>query len=668
MLKRLKALPRDARDTLFLLLVIGWVVLPQVAHLPWWCSALAGAVLLWRGWLAVAGRKLPSQWWLLALLAITVTATWLTHRTLLGRDAGVTLIVILLALKTLELRARRDAFVIFFLGFFTMLTNFFFSQSLATAAAMLLALLGLLTALVNAHMPVGRPPLLQAARTAATMALFGAPVMAVLFLLFPRIGPLWGIPSDAMSGRSGLSATMQVGNIASLALDESIAMRIRFDGAPPPQRDLYFRGPVLASFDGREWRALQPRLGARFPLSLLGQPALEVEGAPVRYDVTLEPNNRPWIFVLDATSSAPAVPGFETVMTGELQWLANRPVTDLLRYRAESHTSFRYGPRNAAGVLPEYLDLPSGFNPRTQSLASEMRSDPALMAGGPTALVKAALERLRTGGYRYTLEPGNYGQDTADEFWFDRKEGFCEHIASAFVVLMRAMAIPARIVTGYQGGDLNPVDGFWAVRQSDAHAWAEVWLAGRGWVRVDPTAAVAPGRTGTFERLRAPRGALATAFNAVTPDVAASFRAAWEALNNAWNQRILNYSQSKQLNLLKNLGFESPSWEDLSYVLIAIVVLVALIGAGVTLWDRSQHDPWLRLLARARKRLAQAGMQLPPASAPRQMATLVTSRFGGDAKPLADWLLQLEMQRYSRGPRSSLGTLQREFRQLAWPK
>ena len=668
MLKRLKALPRDARDTLFLLLVIGWVVLPQVAHLPWWCSALAGAVLLWRGWLAVAGRKLPSQWWLLALLATTVTATWITHRTLLGRDAGVTLIVILLALKTLELRARRDAFVIFFLGFFTMLTNFFFSQSLATAAAMLLALLGLLTALVNAHMPVGRPSLLQAARTAATMALFGAPVMAVLFLLFPRIGPLWGIPSDAMSGRSGLSATMQVGNIASLALDDSIAMRIRFDGAPPPQRELYFRGPVLASFDGREWRALQPRLGARFPLSLLNQPALQVEGPPVRYDVTLEPNNRPWIFVLDATSSAPSVRGFETVMTGELQWLANRPVTDLLRYRAESHTSFRYGPRNAAGVLPEYLDLPSGFNPRTQTLASEMRSDPALMAGGPPALVNAVLERLRTGGYHYTLEPGSYGQDTADEFWFDRKEGFCEHIASAFVLLMRAMAIPARIVTGYQGGDRNPVDGFWAVRQSDAHAWAEVWLAGRGWVRVDPTAAVAPGRVGTFERLRAPRGALATAFNAVTPDVAASFRAAWEALNNAWNQRILNYTQSKQLDLLKNLGFESPSWEDLSYVLIAIVVLVALIGAGVTLWDRSQHDPWLRLLARARKRLAQAGMQLPPASAPRQMATLATSRFGGDAKPLADWLLQLERQRYSRGPRSSLGTLQREFRQLAWPK
>ena len=169
-------------------------------------------------------------------------------------------------------------------------------------------------------------------------------------------------------------------------------------------------------------------------------------------------------------------------------------------------------------MLPEYLELPPGFNPRTAALAAEMRRDPRLAAGGPATLVQAALERLRTGGYSYTLEPGVYGQHTADEFWFDRKEGFCEHIASAFVVLMRAMDIPARIVTGYQGGELNPVDGFWVVRQSDAHAWTEVWLAGRGWVRVDPTSAVAPGRTGSFQRLQAPRGVIGTAlFGSVTP-------------------------------------------------------------------------------------------------------------------------------------------------------
>jgi len=667
MLSRLNALPRDSRDTLFLLVVIGWILLPQVGNLPWWCSALAAAVLAWRGWLALAGKPLPGTWWLLGLLAVTLGATYATHRTLLGRDAGVTLIVVLLALKTLELRARRDAFVIFFLGFFTMLTNFFFSQSLPTAAAMLLALLGLLTALVNAHMPVGKPPLLHAARTAATMALLGAPIMAVLFVLFPRFAPLWGIPSDAMTGRSGLSASMQVGNIASLALDETIAMRVRFDGPVPPQGDLYFRGPVLSTFDGREWRPLQPRLGSRFSPPISGGAQLEVLGPPVRYEVTMEPNNRPWLLVLDATAKRPETPAFDVVMTSELQWVANRPVTDLLRYRVESHPAFRHGPRTSAAVPPQYSELPPGFNPRTLALAAQMRSDPALAGGGPPALVQAALNRLRTGNFHYTLEPGVYGPHSADEFWFDRKEGFCEHIASAFVVLMRAMDIPARIVTGYQGGERNTVDGFWTLRQSDAHAWTEVWLSGRGWVRVDPTSAVAPGRTGAFERLQAPRGVIATALGNVTPELALNLRAAWEALNNGWNQWVLNYTQTKQLDLLKNIGFESPSWEDLSYVLLGLLVFVALCGAAWTLWERRQHDPWLRLLSRTRKRLHRAGLELPPAAPPRQIATLVTGRFGERAQALADWLLKLEMQRYARTPDASLAALQREFKQIPWP-
>jgi transglutaminase-like putative cysteine protease len=668
MFTRLSSLPRDARDTLFLLAVIGWVILPQVGNLPWWSSLLTGAVLLWRGWLAVAGKPLPRSWWVLVLLLLTLAGTYATYRTLLGRDAGVTLIVALLALKTLELRARRDAFVIFFLGFFTMLTNFFFSQSLATAVAMLLALLGLLTALVNAHMPVGRPPLAQAARTAGALALLGAPIMAVLFVLFPRFAPLWGIPSDAMAGRSGLSASMQVGNIASLALDETIAMRVRFEGTVPPQSDLYFRGPVLSTFDGREWRGLQPRLGSRYFPAMPGTAQLEVMGNPVRYEVTMEPNNRPWILVMDAAMKRPDAPGFETLMTSELQWVANRPVTDLLRYSVESHPRFLHGPRNnVAAVLPQYTELPAGFNPRTLALAIEMRQDPAVAGRGQAALVQAALNRLRTGNYQYTLDPGVYGAHTADEFWFDRKEGFCEHIASAFVVMMRAMDIPARVVTGYQGGERNSVDGFWVVRQSDAHAWTEVWLQGRGWVRVDPTSAVAPGRTGSFQRLQPPRGVIATAFGTVNPNLAASMRAAWEALNNSWNQWVLNYTQSKQLDLLKNLGFRSPSWEDLAYVLLGLLVFVALCGAAWTLWERRQHDPWLRLLARTRKRLHAAGLDLPPAAPPRQIATLVTGRFGEGARSLADWLLKLEMQRYARAPRESLAALQREFKQLAWP-
>jgi protein-glutamine gamma-glutamyltransferase len=679
MLNRLRdfasALPRDARDTLFLLAVIAWVLIPQISHLPLWCSGLAGAVLLWRGWLALKARPLPSRWWLIVLLALTIAATFFTHRTLLGRDAGVTLLVVLLTLKTLELRARRDAFVVFFLGFFCMLSNFFYSQSLLTAASMLVGLLGLLTVLVNAHMPVGKPPLMQAAKTAGGMAVLGAPIMIVLFMLFPRMAPLWGVPGDAMAGRSGLSGSMQVGSIASLALDDSVAMRVRFEGAPPPQRDLYFRGPVLSSFNGREWTA--PRVdyfgrrssGAR----------LRVSGSPINYEVTLEPTRRPWLLTLETMAQAPVLPGYEASMQNDLQWLTNRPINDLLRYKAQSFTSFAHGPTQDEIPLREFVELPPGFNPRTLALAAEMRSDPRYAEASNALLVQVVMERLRTGGFTYTLEPGVYGQHTSDEFWFDRKEGFCEHIAASFVILMRALDVPARIVTGYQGGELNNVDGFWVVRQSDAHAWAEVWQPGPGWVRVDPTSAVSPGRTGAFQRLAAPQGVVGQALGNFSPTLAAQLRALWEATNNGWNQWVLNYTQGKQLNLLKNIGFESPSWADLSYVLIVIVVLAAVVGGAWTLWDRTQHDPWLRLLARARKRLAKAGLASTPATSPRQLARLVLGRYGERGQKLHDWLIQLEAQRYAHAPAAPPGSmggaqlqaglrqLRHQFGRLPWP-
>ena len=666
-------LPREARDTLFLLFVIAWVIAPQTPQLPLWCSALAAVVLVWRGLLAWQSKPLPSKWWLAGLLVLAVSATLFTHRTILGRDAGVTLIVVLLALKTLELRAKRDAFVVFFLGFFTMLTNFFFSQSLPTAAAMLVALLGLLTALVNAHMTVGKPPILQAGRIAGKMVLLGAPIMAVLFMLFPRLAPLWGTPSDAMTGRSGLSQTMQVGTIAKLALDESVAMRIKFEGKPPAQQDLYFRGPVLTMFDGREWRPSTSRLSRRFPVAA----DLRTTGAPINYEVTMEPTNRPWLMVLDAASANPSASGIEVVMTPDLQWLTNRPVSELLRYKASSSTAFSHGPLQATVGLQDFLELPPGFNPRTLELAALMRRDPRYAQADASVLVPAVLERLRTGGYTYTLEPGVFGQHTADEFWFDRKEGFCEHIASGFVVLMRALDVPARIVTGYQGGEINKLDGFFTVRQSDAHAWAEVWQAGRGWVRVDPTSSVAPGRTGAFDRLPAPQGAVASALGGVLGNTFGtagrsfflSIRQGWEAINNGWNQWVLNYSQSKQLDLLKNIGFSAPSWEDLSYVLIGIIVLVSLCGAAWTWWERSQHDPWLRLLQRARSRLAKLGIASDEHTTPRSLALQTRAQFGAAAQSLHDWLLRLEAQRYAPAHMQTTGIaqLKAQFAQLVWP-
>ena len=470
---------------------------------------------------------------------------------------------------------------------------------------------------------------------------------------------------------------MQMGNMANLALDESIALRIRFDrpgGTEPPPWQLYFRGPVLGSFDGREWRSFSaPPDGM-----VRSQPPaqLQVSGEPVSYEVTLEPSQQPWVLVMDAAEQAPTLPGRTLRMAPDLQWFASRPITELVRYQVTSYPNFRHGPLQMTPQLRMFTELPAGYNPRTLQLAADMRRDPALAQADTAVLVEAVMEKLRTGGFSYTLEPGLYGQHTADEFWFDKKEGFCEHIASSFVVLMRALDIPARIVTGYQGGDRNNVDGVWTLRQSDAHAWAEVWQAGQGWVRVDPTAAVAPGCVGSAGRLQAPRGVVGGAFaTMVSPTVIASLRATWEAVNNGWNQWVLNYTQSSQVNLLKKLGFTSPSWEDLLRVLAALVAGVALIGVAWARWDRSRQDPWLQLLEQAHQRLRKAGLaaESTAINTPRSLAQQAQQQFGAAADPASAWLLRLEALRYARGSENSgataqtLSTLRREFKHIAWP-
>ncbi len=265
------------------------------------------------------------------------------------------------------------------------------------------------------------------------------------------------------------------------------------------------------------------------------------------------------------------------------------------------------------------------------------------------------------------------GVDVVDHFLFESRQGWCEQVASSLVVLARANGIPARLVTGFVPSDQDPVTGNYLVRQRDAHAWTEVWQQGQGWVRVDPTSAVAPGRTGTVQRLSAPEGAIAGAIRNLNPTLVAQLRATWEAINNSWNQWVLNYTQGRQLDLLKRLGFQSPSWTDLATVLIGVVVLVSLLGAAWTLWERQQHDPWLRLLQRARARLAALGLESADNTPPRELARRVQQRWGGGeaAQRIAQWLLQLEAQRYSRpgtAPNPTLAALQREFRQLAWPR
>ena len=648
-------LPRDTRDTLFHLAVIAWAMAPHALHLPLWCSAMAALLLLWRARLALSSGALPNRWVISGLLVLAGMGTWWAEGTLLGKQAGITMLVVLMALKTLELRARRDALVVFFLGFFLVLTHFLYSQSLLTGLWLLVSVWGLLTALTLSHMPVGRPSLWRAGGVAARAAALGVPLMVMLFVLFPRIGPLWGLPDDAQ-GRTGLSGSLRLGGVASIAEDDSIALRLRFEGPAPRPEQMYFRGPVLAAFDGREWT----RGRSSFPPDLRPGLELAVRGPALHYEMTLEPSRLPLLPLLEMTpstpDSAPQMPGWLPRQRADGQWQLDRPLHERVRVQAASYLTHRHGPRENVVGLRDYVDLPPGSNPRTLQWAAELRNQPGLATADAATLAQAVLSHIRTGGYTYTLEPGPYEGNAIDEFWLDRKLGFCEHFASAFVVVMRAMDVPSRIVTGYQGTDEEPQDGWYIVRQRNAHAWAEIWVEGQGWLRVDPTTAVAPERVEGGRRLAPAPGLVAGAVNALDPELATRLRNAWETLNNRWNQWVLNYSRGQQFDLLRELGFEAPSWQDLAQVLGALLCAGALAGAGWAWWDRHRQDPWQRLQRRVLQRLQALGVAVQAHHPPRTRAAHVRAALGARGTALAALLEELDGQRYGGEPARTAGS------------
>lgn len=640
-------LPRDTRDTFFLLMVIGWTALPHLLRLPLWCAVLTAGVLAWRAQLALSSEALPGRFVLACVLLLTAGLTQWSFGTLLGREAGVALLLILMALKMLELRARRDAFVVFFLGFFLVLTHFLYSQSLPVAVAMLASVWGLLTALVLAHMPVGRPALWQAARVSLRTVALGAPVMVLLFLMFPRIGPLWGVPQDGRAS-TGLSASMSMGSIAEVVQDDRIALRLKFIDPPPPPEALYFRGPVLSAFDGNEWTPSS----TEFPAALQPDP-LRASGRPVRYEITIEPTQLPLLPLLDATPALPPVEGVQARRRADLSWATQRPVNQRVRIETVAYPDFSLGPLVAESSLNAHLRLPVGFNPRLLAWATALRQRPELRDAGAGDLAGAVLHHIRTGGFSYTLSPGLYGdanpRAALDEFWLDRRAGFCEHFAAGFVVAMRALGVPARVVTGFQGADSEVQDGYVVVRRSYAHAWAEYWQTGRGWVRADPTAAVAPERIERGLALRSPRGAVASALDNVDPRLLASWRGLWESIDNRWNQWVLNYTRGQQLDLLKRLGFEAPDWRDLARLLIATLSAVSLLGAAWAAWERQRQDPWQRQAQRLRRSLRGLGLAAAGHETPRAWAAQIERRFGIErGAALAGLLLDLERQRYGR--------------------
>jgi len=414
-----------------------------------------------------------------------------------------------------------------------------------------------LTALVLAHMPVGQPALRHAGVLALRTALLGAPIMALLFVLFPRVGPLWGVPNDG-TPTTGLSNSMHMGSVAEIAQDDSVAMRVRFLNRVPPPEAMYFRGPVLALFDGLEWRAVPtPRAMARFDI--------RVSGEPIRYEMTLEPQRLAVLPLLEATASPPTVEGYRVIPRDDLQWVTDRPVYERLRFEAQANTEFREGESATLAQLRDTLTLPPDYNPRTVDWAVRLRRDPRYADADARTLARAVMAHIRNGDYSYTLSPGTYGGN--------QPHGRHRRVlARSQARVLRALRVRLRRRDARHGrartrrhrlpGDRpNPIDGYYIVRQSYAHAWAEYWQAGIGWTRIDPTAAVAPDRILRSRNLARPQGVVAGAFGNMSPELLSQMRDAWEAVNNRWNQWVLNYSRGQQLDLLKNLGFSSPSWK-----------------------------------------------------------------------------------------------------------
>jgi transglutaminase-like putative cysteine protease len=590
---------RTRRDTLFLMGAVLLSAIPQFGFQPAWVSASFLLLFFWRLGLVMTGRGAPGT--VVRLLAAVGCAAgvYAEYHSLIGRDPGISLLVLFLGLKLIEMQARRDLFVVIFLCFFLLLTTFFHSQSMLAAAMVVAAVFALVTAMLTIQFAENEVAIGRRMRMTAKMLLQAAPLALVLFLVFPRLStPMWGAQGLAGAARTGLSETMSPGSIAELSQSDEVAFRVHFD-TPPARPAMYWRGPVLDHFDGRAWSTSSVLPYPSVPASV------EVSaGAPrYRYAVTLEPTGQRWLFALEAPIDIDPRWASRSSVDDAFTLMARDEIGQRIRYEMVSSTDYRLGADETPSSLRNWLQLPPGGSPRTLAMARQWRAEGL----PPATLVERALRMFAEQPFRYTLRPPLLDREPVDGFLFDTRAGFCEHFSSAFVVLMRALDIPARVVTGYQGGERNSLDDYWIVRQSDAHAWAEVWLAGRGWLRVDPTAAVAPER---IER-GAPRnlGAIADRFDAGNESSfwhGVSLRI--DAITHGWNQWVLSYDDKRQRGLFGAFGIDFADWRELAGLFAALSMLVIGGCALLTLHPRPSKDPVERAWSEFCDKLAACGV------------------------------------------------------------
>lgn len=619
------ATPLNRAQLAWLAALLVLAQLPLWTHLRLWI-VVTGSGLVAARIMLPADRPPPAalRRWLLPLLALAVGLgiRW-DFGYFMARDPCVAFLYVLVGIKFLEAKSPRDGGLLVCLALFLALTQFFYGQSIIAAAIALPAVLvlgGTLAALRDSPAVTGdwKGPLAATAR----MLVQGIPLAALLFFVFPRLaGPLWGTPADA-GARSGLSDRMAPGAISALSLSDAVAFRVDFNGPPPSPAQRYWRGPVLSRFDGFEWSTLpQTRRGV---LNATGARAIE-------YTVTLEPHNRSWLFALEHPRSLPRPAADDplsssgpfkdiAVLTYDQQLLATAPVTQAIRYTQRSTLADSFAARSDTDRR-DNLQLPRR-NPRTVAFAHELRS----RAVSDRAFVAEVLGWFRRESFVYTLAPPLLEGDTVDAFLFDTRRGFCEHYAGAFVVLLRAAGIPARVVTGYQGGEINPNGGYMIVRDSDAHAWAEALIDG-AWKRFDPTAAVAPSRVERGLGGALPQGEPVPYLARLDMTWLKSLGLQWDAVNYQWQRGVVGFNLERQRDLLRDLGLEnSRPWT----VVLLVAVATLLWGAGVLGFARARQarsDPAVALWALFCRRLGRAGLPRRSEEGPLAYAQRAAARW-----------------------------------------
>ncbi len=606
----------SARDLGGLVLALMLVAAPHALRAPWWLTLLTLGLYAWRAAALVNRWKLPGRSLLLLVTAAAMLGVWLEYRMIFARGPGIVLLLLFSGLKLLETRTQRDAVVVAFLCCFLIMTNLLYSQSIPTALLMAAALFAICATLVGGSAP-GRAVRANL-RTTAVLLAHAMPAALLLFLLFPRVqGPSWGLPQDAQAATTGLSDTMSPGTVSELAQSDALAFRAEFAGPIPEPRQRYWRGPVMWDFDGRTWRA-----GAAL---LAHAPPAPLGGRAYRYAVVLEPHQRNWLFALETPAQIPANARF----TVDRQAVTLQPIRSRLRYDMVSVADGESDPGEREALLRRAVRLPPEGNPRARALAAQWRRD----ARDATEVLQRAVEHFRAAGFTYTLEPPLLGADAVDEFLFTTRTGFCEHFASAFAFLLRAADVPARVVTGYLGGDPNPVDGILTVRQWDAHAWVEVHLEGRGWQRVDPTAAAVPGRLSFGLARSVPAGSQLPLLMRPQFEWLRALRYNWEAVVHQWNLSVLGYNPERQREFMSWLGVERPDWRDLAAALSAALGAFALALLAWSLHHAARPDPVQAAWRRFCRKLAAHGVARGAQEGPRDYTNRAAGRLprAGDA-------------------------------------